>query len=185
MRFWVLDALTPLRRFGGDIPAQAELLPPRATYRWRSVEGPFAHFYDPVAGFNPPDGVPIQYWLTSAIKGEKDKEASKDKHEKEKHEKEKHEKNENKENKDKQEKEKQEKEKHEKEQKEQKEAKEHKEQKDKSEKHEKQEKEKHEKKWQNATPASRLDGDHFVFHDRLDRVSLRYFAFARCFDGIA
>ena len=74
--FWILDDLTALRRFGGNAPTrvdQAELLPPRATYRWRSVEAPFAHFYDPVAGFNPPDGVPIQYWLASAVKGEKDK----------------------------------------------------------------------------------------------------------------
>src|SRR5205807_7556644 len=46
---------------------------PRPAYRLRGVERPFAHFYDPVAGFNPPDGVPIQYWLASAVKGEKDK----------------------------------------------------------------------------------------------------------------
>ncbi|HXO26035.1 MAG TPA: sialidase [Thermoanaerobaculia bacterium] len=74
--FWILDDVTALRRFDGNAPArpaQPELLPPRATYRWRSVEAPFAHFYDPVAGFNPPDGVPIQYWLAAAVKGEKDK----------------------------------------------------------------------------------------------------------------
>jgi photosystem II stability/assembly factor-like uncharacterized protein len=74
--FWILDDVTALRRFSGKVPQQAdqaELLPPRPTYRFRGVERPFAHFYDPVAGFNPPDGVPIQYWLAAAVKGEKDK----------------------------------------------------------------------------------------------------------------
>ncbi|HLX07669.1 MAG TPA: sialidase [Thermoanaerobaculia bacterium] len=80
--FWILDDLTALRHFGGGAAATAaapaaakvaELLPPRPTYRWRAVEAPYSADYDPVAGFNPPDGVPIQYWLASAIKGEKDK----------------------------------------------------------------------------------------------------------------
>src|SRR5260370_6651237 len=54
---------------------------PRPTYRFRGVEAPFAAFYDPVAGFNPPDGVPVQYWLPSAVKGEKNKETGEQKDE--------------------------------------------------------------------------------------------------------
>jgi photosystem II stability/assembly factor-like uncharacterized protein len=79
--FWILDDLTALRQFGGSAPAEAQLLPPRPTYRLRAVERPYAANYDPVAGFNPPDGVPIQYWLASAIKGEKDKETGEQKDE--------------------------------------------------------------------------------------------------------
>jgi photosystem II stability/assembly factor-like uncharacterized protein len=80
--FWILDDLTALRNFGGGAaPAEAQLLPPRPTYRLRPVEAPYAAFYDPVAGFNPQDGVPIQYWLPSAIKGEKDKETGEQKDE--------------------------------------------------------------------------------------------------------
>jgi photosystem II stability/assembly factor-like uncharacterized protein len=79
--FWILDDLTALRQFGGSAPAEARLLPPRPAYRLRGVEAPYAAAYDPVAGFNPPDGVPIQYWLASAIQGEKDKETGEQKDE--------------------------------------------------------------------------------------------------------
>jgi photosystem II stability/assembly factor-like uncharacterized protein len=79
--FWILDDLTALRQYGGSAPAAADLLRPRPTYRFRGVEAPFAAFYDPVAGFNPPDGVPIQYWLPSAVKGEKNKETGEQKDE--------------------------------------------------------------------------------------------------------
>jgi photosystem II stability/assembly factor-like uncharacterized protein len=79
--FWILDDVTALRQYGGNAPAEARLLPPRQAYRLRAVEAPYAAFYDPVAGFNPPDGVPIQYWLTSAIQGEKDKETGEQKDE--------------------------------------------------------------------------------------------------------
>ncbi|HVR07091.1 MAG TPA: sialidase, partial [Thermoanaerobaculia bacterium] len=79
--FWILDDVTALRQFRGSAPAEAQLLPPRAAYRLRGVEAPFAAFYDPVAGFNPPDGVPIQYWLPSAVKGEKNKETGEQKDE--------------------------------------------------------------------------------------------------------
>jgi hypothetical protein len=79
--FWILDDLTPLRQFAGSAPKEAQLLPPRPTYRFRGVEAPYAAFYDPVAGFNPPDGVPIHYWLPSAIKGEKDKDTGEQKDE--------------------------------------------------------------------------------------------------------
>src|SRR4029078_5001412 len=79
--FWVLRDPTPLRQFAGTAPKEAQLLPPRPTYRFRTVEAPYAVFGDPVAGFNPRDGVPIHYWLASAIKGEKDKETGEQKDE--------------------------------------------------------------------------------------------------------
>jgi len=79
--FWILDDLTALRQFAGGAPKEVQLLPPRPTYRLRGAEAPYAPFYDPVAGFNPPDGVPIHYWLPSAIKGEKDKETGEQKDE--------------------------------------------------------------------------------------------------------
>jgi photosystem II stability/assembly factor-like uncharacterized protein len=79
--FWILDDVTALRQFGGSAPTEAQLLPPRPAYRLRNAEAPYAASYDPVAGFNPPDGVPIQYWLKSAIKGEKDKETGEEKDE--------------------------------------------------------------------------------------------------------
>ncbi len=79
--FWILDDLTPLRQFTGAVPTEAQLLPSRPTYRLRGVEAPFAVSYDPVAGFNPPDGAPIQYWLPAAVQGEKDKETGESKEE--------------------------------------------------------------------------------------------------------
>src|SRR5262249_55097137 len=80
--FWILADLTPLRQFGASgAPKEAQLLAPRPTYRFRGVEAPYAATYDPVAGFNPPDGVPLHYWLPAAIKGEKDKETGEPKDE--------------------------------------------------------------------------------------------------------
>jgi len=35
--FWILDDLTPLRQFAGTAPKEAQLLPPRPTYRFRTV----------------------------------------------------------------------------------------------------------------------------------------------------
>jgi photosystem II stability/assembly factor-like uncharacterized protein len=87
--FWILDDLTALRHFGSSAAApagQAELLPPRPTYRFRTVERSFHDWgaevaNDPVAGWNPPDGVPINYWLASAVKGEKNKQTGEQKDE--------------------------------------------------------------------------------------------------------
>ncbi len=62
--FWILDDITPLRALGADIAAKdVHLFAPRATYRFRDAEGVFAASYDPSAGFNPPYGAPINYWL--------------------------------------------------------------------------------------------------------------------------
>lgn len=62
--FWILDDLAPIRAMAAEIAAKdAHLFAPRVTYRLRDVEQPFAHFYDPSAGFNPAYGASINYWL--------------------------------------------------------------------------------------------------------------------------
>ena len=65
--FWILDDLSPLRRLTPEVAARdADLLPPRPAYRFRGGEPPFAPYYDPVAGFNPPNGAVLHYWLKTA-----------------------------------------------------------------------------------------------------------------------
>jgi photosystem II stability/assembly factor-like uncharacterized protein len=62
--FWVMDDITPLRTLAADVMAKdGHLFAPRLTYRLRDAEQPFAMFYDPSAGFNPPYGASINYWL--------------------------------------------------------------------------------------------------------------------------
>jgi photosystem II stability/assembly factor-like uncharacterized protein len=69
--FWILDDVTPLRALGPETLAkEGDLLAPRPVYRFRAVEAPYAVGYDPVAGFNPPYGAPINYWLKAAQKDE-------------------------------------------------------------------------------------------------------------------
>jgi photosystem II stability/assembly factor-like uncharacterized protein len=79
--FWILDDLSALRALApGLADKDAELFTPRPAYRFRAVEAPFAPFYDPVAGFNPPYGASIHYWLKTTVK-EKDKDSGKEKEE--------------------------------------------------------------------------------------------------------
>ncbi|HEU5217111.1 MAG TPA: hypothetical protein VFU23_00530, partial [Gemmatimonadales bacterium] len=67
--FWILDDITPLRELGAGVLAKdLHFFAPRAAYRFRNVEGPFAVAYDPSAGQNPPDGVPLDYWLKADTK---------------------------------------------------------------------------------------------------------------------
>jgi photosystem II stability/assembly factor-like uncharacterized protein len=62
--FWILDDISPLREWNAATTAKpAHLFAPRAAYRFRPVEGPFTPWDDPVAGDNPPAGVPLHYWL--------------------------------------------------------------------------------------------------------------------------
>jgi photosystem II stability/assembly factor-like uncharacterized protein len=62
--FWILDDITPLRAFDGDVATKdAYLFKPRTAYRFRDAEGIFAVAYDPSSGFNPPYGAAINYWL--------------------------------------------------------------------------------------------------------------------------
>ena len=61
--FWILDDLTPLRRWTPELSASdATLLPPRPAYRFQSAppgdEGP-----PKGVGQNPPNGVIVNYWL--------------------------------------------------------------------------------------------------------------------------
>jgi photosystem II stability/assembly factor-like uncharacterized protein len=76
--FWILDDLTPVRLLSAEsLDKDAELLPPRAAYRFRRVEAPFTPDDDPVDGFNPPDGAPVNYFLKNTVK-QKDKETGKE-----------------------------------------------------------------------------------------------------------
>jgi photosystem II stability/assembly factor-like uncharacterized protein len=62
--FWILDDITPLREMAPQVLAsEAQLFKPRLAYRFRDAEGIFAVAYDPSAGFNPPYGAAINYWL--------------------------------------------------------------------------------------------------------------------------
>lgn len=67
--FWILDDITPLRELAPPITARtAHLFVPRAAYRFRGVEGPFAPWYDPSAGQNPSYGAVLHYWLKTESK---------------------------------------------------------------------------------------------------------------------
>jgi photosystem II stability/assembly factor-like uncharacterized protein len=67
--FWILDDITPLRELAPAVTAKAaHLFVPRAAYRFRGVEGPFAPWYDPSAGQNPPYGAAIDYWIKAESK---------------------------------------------------------------------------------------------------------------------
>ena len=62
--FWILDDITPLRALAPQVLAsEAQLFKPRLAYRLRDAEGIFAVGYDASAGFNPPYGAAINYWL--------------------------------------------------------------------------------------------------------------------------
>jgi photosystem II stability/assembly factor-like uncharacterized protein len=67
--FWILDDITPLRALAADVTAKdAFFFQPRAAYRFRGVEGPFAPNDDPNAGRNPPTGASLNYWLKADSK---------------------------------------------------------------------------------------------------------------------
>ncbi len=69
---WILDDLTPLQQLTTEVAATptggAHLFAPRAAYRYKYVEAPFAHMYDPVEGKNPPYGAAINFWLGADTK---------------------------------------------------------------------------------------------------------------------
>lgn len=66
---WILDDITPLQQLTGDITSSpAYLFKPRQAYRFRPITGPFAMFDDQSDGDNPPDGAPINYWLSTDVK---------------------------------------------------------------------------------------------------------------------
>src|SRR5438874_6959254 len=62
--FWILDDITPLRTLSAAITSKnAHLFAPRVAYRLHDTEQPFAVGYDASAGFSPPYGTPINFYL--------------------------------------------------------------------------------------------------------------------------
>ncbi|HEU4996648.1 MAG TPA: glycosyl hydrolase, partial [Gemmatimonadaceae bacterium] len=62
--FWILDDITPLRTLASDVVTRdAHLFAPRPVYRLHDTEQPFSVSYDPSAGFSPPYGTPINFYL--------------------------------------------------------------------------------------------------------------------------
>ena len=62
--FWILDDITPLRTLGSAVSSKdAHLFAPRTAYRLHDTEQPFSVAYDPSAGFSPPNGTPINFYL--------------------------------------------------------------------------------------------------------------------------
>jgi DNA-binding FrmR family transcriptional regulator len=62
--FWILDDITPLRALGSSVTAKdAHLFTPRVAYRLLSTEQPFSVGYDASAGYAPPYGASINFYL--------------------------------------------------------------------------------------------------------------------------
>jgi hypothetical protein len=62
--FWILDDLTAVRETTPELLEEpVHLFPPREAYRYRGRTPQSAPSYDPVAGFNPPYGANIDYYL--------------------------------------------------------------------------------------------------------------------------
>jgi hypothetical protein len=62
--FWILDDITPLRTLGASVTAKdAHLFPPRQAYRLQTTEQPFSVAYDASAGYAPPYGAAINFYL--------------------------------------------------------------------------------------------------------------------------
>jgi hypothetical protein len=62
--FWILDDITPLRTLASAVTSkEAHLFPPRVAYRLHETEQPFSVAYDASAGFSPPYGAPINFYL--------------------------------------------------------------------------------------------------------------------------
>src|SRR5439155_3606686 len=62
--FWILDDITPLRTLGSAVTSKdAHVFTPRVAYRLHDTEQPFSVAYDPSAGYSPPYGTPISFYL--------------------------------------------------------------------------------------------------------------------------
>ena len=67
--FWILDDISALRTLGADVTAKPlHLFAPRAAYRFRTAEAPFADYEDPNTGTNPQYGASLHFWLNAAPK---------------------------------------------------------------------------------------------------------------------
>ncbi len=67
--FWILDDISPLRAVSPEIAARPlHVFEPRAAYRLRGAEAPFADTDDFVQGTNPPYGASMHFWLKAEAK---------------------------------------------------------------------------------------------------------------------
>jgi photosystem II stability/assembly factor-like uncharacterized protein len=67
---WILDDLSPLQQMTAALAGEnVHLFPPRPAYRFRDINGQVSGSDDPTAGFNPPYGAGINYWLKAAPQG--------------------------------------------------------------------------------------------------------------------
>jgi photosystem II stability/assembly factor-like uncharacterized protein len=65
--FWIMDDVTPLRAMTEDIRnGGPHLFPPRAAYRFRSVQGIHSQGGAVITGRNPPYGASLNYYLKEA-----------------------------------------------------------------------------------------------------------------------
>ena len=66
---WVLDDITPLQQLTNEVTSSgAFLFAPRQAYRFHPITGPFAMFDDQSDGDNPPEGTPLNYWVSADVK---------------------------------------------------------------------------------------------------------------------
>jgi photosystem II stability/assembly factor-like uncharacterized protein len=69
--YWILDDLTAIQQMAPAVLASnANLFPPRPTYRFRPGTVPVTMSDDPAAGQNPPYGAAITYYLKSVPSGD-------------------------------------------------------------------------------------------------------------------
>ncbi|MDH5235619.1 MAG: sialidase, partial [Gemmatimonadota bacterium] len=66
--FWIMDDMTPLRTAADVASQDVSLFTPRAAYRFRDAEAPYAVVADPSAGNNPKYGASLHYWLREDAK---------------------------------------------------------------------------------------------------------------------
>ena len=66
--FWIMDDMTPLRTAVDVASEDVALFAPRAAYRFREIEAPYAVAGDPTAGHNPKYGASLHYWLKADAK---------------------------------------------------------------------------------------------------------------------
>ena len=65
--FWILDDLTPLQQLTPQVTTtDAHLFTPRPAYRFREITNNYSTPNDPTAGFDPPYGAAINFYLRTA-----------------------------------------------------------------------------------------------------------------------
>jgi photosystem II stability/assembly factor-like uncharacterized protein len=70
--FWILDDITPLRQLDSDVlKKNAQLMAPRAAYRFIPITEPMMDSDDQTSGTNPPYGASLNYFLKTAPEDQK------------------------------------------------------------------------------------------------------------------